>query len=139
MHLLCIYRHLLHVVIIFHKLQLISMSKLAKYLILDLEEDWAKPSIKFFRSSGAYGYIVWLFLIDNYFSERKTSVEEVVSKLEKYASRRTIIDFLNKGAEAKFLEKETSLIDKRKTIITPSNTTIEEYKVWSENFIKSII
>ena len=139
MHLLCIYRQLLHVVIIFHKLQLISMSKLAKYLILDLEEDWAKPSIKFFRSSGAYGYIVWLFLIDNYFSERKTSVEEVVSKLEKYASRRTIIDFLNKSVEAKFLEKETSLIDKRKTIITPSNTTIEEYKVWSENFIKNIV
>ena len=115
------------------------MSKLAKYLILDLEEDWTKPSIKFFRNGTAYGYIVWLFLIDNYFSERKTSVEEVVSKLEKYASRRTIIDFLNKGAEAKFLEKETSLIDKRKTIITPSNTTIEEHKVWSENFIKSII
>ena len=139
MHLLFIYRHLLHVVIIFHKLQLIIMSKLAKYLILDLEEDWAKPSLKFFRSNGAYGYIVWLFLIDNYFSEKTTSVEEVVSKLERYASRRTIIDFLNKGAEAKFLEKETSLIDKRKTIITPSNTTIEEYKVWSENFIKSII
>ena len=115
------------------------MSKLAKYLIFDLQNDWSKPSIKFFRSNGAYGYIVWLFLIDNYFSERKTSVEEVVSKLEKYASRRTIIDFLNKSVEAKFLEKETSLIDKRKTIITPSNTTIEEYKVWSENFIKSII
>ena len=139
MHLLFIYRHLLHVVIIFHKLQLISMSKLAKYLILDLEEDWAKPSIKFFRSNGAYGYIVWLFLIDNYFSERKTYVESVVSKLEKYASRRTIIDFLNKSVEAKFLEKETSLIDKRKTIITPSNITIEEYKVWSGNFIKNVV
>ena len=139
MHLLCIYRQLLHVVIIFHKLQLINMSKLAKYLILDLEEDWAKPSIKFFRSNGAYGYIVWLHLVDNYFSERKTYVESVVSKLEKYASRRTIIDFLNKGADAKFLNKEISLDDKRKTIITPSNITIEEYKVWSENFIKSVV
>ena len=107
--------------------------------MLDLEEDWAKPSIKFFRSNGAYGYIVWLHLVDNYFSERKTYVESVVSKLEKYASRRTIIDFLNKGADAKFLNKEISLDDKRKTIITPSNITIEEYKVWSGNFIKNVV
>ena len=115
------------------------MSKLAKYLILDLEEDWSKPSIKFFRSSGAYGYIVWLYLIDKYFSEREITVEDVVLKLEKYASRRTIIDFLNKAVDAKFLEKHTSLDDKRKTIITPSNITIEEYKVWSEKFIKNVV
>ena len=131
--------HFLHINLIFHKLQLTIMSKLAKYLILDLEEDWSKPSIKFFRSSGAYGYIVWLYLIDNYFSEEIITVENVILKLEKYASRRTIIDFLNKGVDAKFLEKETSLDDKRKTIITPSNITIEEYKVWSKNFIKSIV
>ena len=131
--------HFLHINLIFHKLQLTIMSKLAKYLILDLEEDWSKPSIKFFRSSGAYGYIIWLFLIDSYFSEKKITVEDVVLKLEKYASRRTIIDFLNKGVDAKFLEKDTSLDDKRKTIITPSNITIEEYKVWSENFIKSVV
>ena len=131
--------HFLHINLIFHKLQLTIMSKLAKYLILDLEEDWSKPSIKFFRSSGSYGYIIWLYLIDNHFSEKKITVEDVVVKLEKYASRRTIIDFLNKGVEAKFLEKETSLDDKRKTIITPSNITIEEYKVWSKNFIKSIV
>ena len=131
--------HFLHINLIFHKLQLTIMSKLAKYLILDLEEDWSKPSIKFFRSSGAYGYIIWLFLIDSYFSEKKITVEDVVLKLEKYASRRTIIDFLNKGVEAKFLEKDTSLDDKRKTIITPSNITIEEYKVWSEKFIKNVV
>ena len=131
--------HFLHINLIFHKLQLTIMSKLAKYLILDLEEDWSKPSIKFFRSSGAYGYIIWLFLIDSYFSEKKITVEDVVLKLEKYASRRTIIDFLNKGVDAKFLEKDTSLDDKRKTIITPSNITIEEYKVWSEKFIKNVV
>ena len=131
--------HFLHINLIFHKLQLTIMSKLAKYLILDLEEDWSKPSIKFFRSSGAYGYIIWLYLIDSYFSEKKITVEDVVLKLEKYASRRTIIDFLNKGVEAKFLEKDTSLDDKRKTIITPSNITIEEYKVWSEKFIKNVV
>ena len=115
------------------------MSKLAKSLILDLEEDWSKPSIKFFRSSGAYGYIVWLYLIDNYFSEEIITVENVILKLEKYASRRTIIDFLNKGVDVKFLKKEIYLNDKRKTVITPSEITIEEYKVWAKNFINNII
>ena len=115
------------------------MSKLAKYLILDLEEDWTKPSIKFFRNGTAYGYISWLYLIDGYFSEKKLTVENVVLKLEKYASRRTVINFLNKGVENKFLEKKISLNDKRKIIITPSNITIEEYSVWSKKFIRSII
>ena len=98
-----------------------------------------KTIYKIFRSSGAYGYIVWLYLIDNYFSEEIITVENVVLKLEKYASRRTIIGFLNKGVDSKFLEKDTSLDDKRKTIITPSNITIEEYKVWSEKFIKNVV
>ena len=107
--------------------------------MLDLEEDWTKPSIKFFRNGTAYGYISWLYLIDNYFSEKKITVEDVILKLEKYASRRTVINFLNKGVENKFLEKKISLNDKRKIIITPSNVTIEEYKFWSENFIKNVV
>ena len=51
------------------------MSKLAKYLILDLEEDWSKPSIKFFRSSGAYGYVVWLTIINCNYSKKEMTVE----------------------------------------------------------------
>ena len=47
------------------------MSKLAKYLISDLEGDSLKSSIKFFRSSGAYGYILWLTVVDNFYSEKK--------------------------------------------------------------------
>ena len=46
------------------------MSKLAKYLISDLNGDWSKPSIKFFRSSGAYGYIIWLTIINCNFEKR---------------------------------------------------------------------
>ena len=43
------------------------MSKLAKYLIKDLKGDLSKPSIKFFRSNGAYGYVVWLIIINSNF------------------------------------------------------------------------
>ena len=49
------------------------MLKLAKYLISDLKGDWSKPSIKFFRSNGAYGYIIWLTIIDCYFEKNEIS------------------------------------------------------------------
>jgi len=115
------------------------MSKLAKFLISDLKEDWSKPSIKFFRSSGAYGYIIWLTVINNYFEKRRITVEILVLEVEKYASRRTILDFIQKGVEAKFLSKIESNKDKRKTFIEPSEITIQEYNEWSRKFIKNII
>ena len=115
------------------------MSKLAKYLIYDLQEDWSKPSVKFFRSSGAYGYIIWLIIIDAYFEKREVTVEALVLEVEKYASRRTILDFIQKGVEAKLLSRIESNKDKRKTFIEPSEITIQEYNEWSREFIKNII
>jgi hypothetical protein len=115
------------------------MSKLAKYLISDLQGDWSKPSIKFFRSSGAYGYITWLTIIDAYYEKKKMSIEKIVVDLEAYASRRTIIDFINKGVEANFIKKINSFEDKRKTLVEPTNITIKEYSEWSEDFIKSVV
>ena len=115
------------------------MSKLAKILISDLQEDWSKPSIKFFRSSGAYGYIIWLTIIDSYFDKREIAIETLVSEVEKYASRRTILDFIQKGVEAKFINKIESGKDKRKIFIKPSKSTFQEYKEWSKEFIKNII
>ena len=118
--------------------KLYSMSKLAKYLISDLEGDTSKPSIKFFRSNGAYGYILWLTIMDNFYSKEKMTIDELVAKIEKYASRRTILDFIYKGVDAKFLEKKVFPDDKRKVLIEPTDTTIKEYVIWSENFIKSV-
>jgi len=118
--------------------KLYSMSKLAKYLISDLQEDSSKPSIKFFRSNGAYGYILWLTIMDNFYSKEKMTIDELVAKIEKYASRRTILDFIYKGVDAKFLEKKVFPDDKRKFLIEPTDTTIKEYVIWSENFIKSV-
>ena len=115
------------------------MSKLAKYLISDLQEDWSKPSIKFFRSNGAYGYIIWLIIIDTYFDKKDITIETLVLEVEKYASRRTILDFIQKGVEAKFLSRIESNKDKRKTFIEPSKITIQEYKEWSREFIKNVI
>ena len=115
------------------------MSKLAKYLILDLKEDWSKPSIKFFRSNGAYGYIIWLIIIDAYFEKRKITIETLALEVEKYASRRTILDFIQKGVEAKFLSRIESNEDKRKIFIEPSEITIQEYNEWSIDFIRNVV
>ena len=116
-----------------------SMSKLAKYLISDLKGDWSKPSIKFFRSNGAYGYIIWLTIINCYYEKKKISIVKLVNDVESYASRRTVLDFINKGVEAKFIKKINSIEDKRKILIEPSSTTVNEYSEWSNAFIKSVV
>ena len=115
------------------------MSKLAKFLISDLQKDWSKTSIKFFRSNGAYGYIIWLTIIEAYFGKREINTEVLALEVGKYASRRTILDFIQKGVEAKFLCRKESDKDKRKTFIEPSKITIQEYKEWSREFIKNVI
>jgi len=115
------------------------VSKLAKYLISDLKGDWSKPSIKFFRSNGAYGYIIWLTIINCCFEKKEISIEKLVTDIEQYASRRTVLEFINKGVEGKFINKKNSNEDKRKILIEPSDTTIKEYSEWSNKFIKSIV
>ena len=114
------------------------MSKLAKHLIADLKGDWSKPSVKFFRSNGAHGYIVWLTIMNSYFEKRDISIENIVNDVETYASRRTIIEFINKGVASNYLKKINSTEDKRKILIQPSEVTIKEYSEWSNEFIKSI-
>ena len=115
------------------------MSKLAKVLISDIREDWSKPSIKFFRSNGAYGYIIWLTIINSNFEKKDLSIEKLAIDVASYASRRTIVDFIDKGVKAKFLKRINSTKDKRKTLIEPTDITIKEYSEWSSEFVKSIV
>ena len=115
------------------------MSKLANVLINDFLCDWSKPSIKFFRSNGAYGYMIWLTLISKHNEKKKISIEQLITCVDAYASRRTVIDFITKGVQAKFIKKINSDEDKRKNLIEPTDVTIKEYSEWSEKFIKDII
>ena len=100
------------------------MSKLAKFLIEDLQGDWSKPSLKFFRSNDAYGYVIWLTLMYSYSEKENVSIETIIKSVENYASRRTIIDFINKGVKANFIIKKNSTDDKRKIFVEPSDITI---------------
>ena len=115
------------------------MSKLAKFLIEDIQGDWSKPSLKFFRSNDAYGYVIWLTLMNSHSEKEKLSIESIIKKVENYASRRTVVDFINKGVEANFIIKKNSTDDKRKIFVEPSDIAIKEYEEWSNQFIKSII
>ena len=115
------------------------MSKLAKFLIEDLQGDWSKPSLKFFRSNDAYGYVIWLTLMNSHSEKEKLSIESIIKKIENYASRRTVVEFINKGVEANFIIKKNSIDDKRKILIEPSDITIKEYEEWSNEFIKSVV
>jgi hypothetical protein len=115
------------------------MSKLAKFLIEDLQGDWSKPSLKFFRSNDAYGYVIWLTLMYSYSEKENVSIETIIKSVENYASRRTIIDFINKGVKANFIIKKNSTDDKRKIFVEPSDITIKEYEEWSNKFIKSVV
>tara|TARA_B100000927_G_scaffold54329_1_gene41316 strand:- start:774 stop:1121 length:348 start_codon:yes stop_codon:yes gene_type:complete len=115
------------------------MSKLANALINDFRSDWSKPSIKFFRSNGAYGYMIWLTLMSHYFDKKNISIEEIVATVSQYGSRRTVINFINKGVDGNFIKKINSSEDKRKNLIQPTNITIKEFREWSDKFTKSII
>ena len=115
------------------------MSKLEKFLIEDIQGDWSKPSLKFFRSNDAYGYVIWLTLMNSHSEKEKLSIESIIKKIENYASRRTVVEFINKGVEANFIIKKNSTNDKRKIFVEPSDITIKEYEEWSNEFIKSVV
>ena len=114
------------------------MSKLAKYLISDFKGDGSKPSVKFFRSNGAHGYIIWLTVMNSHFEKQNISIANIINNTNVYASRRTILDFISKAVAANYLRKVNSTEDKRKVLIQPSEITTEEFTEWSNEFIKSI-
>ena len=114
------------------------MLKLTSFLIEDLKRDWSKPSIKFFRSSGAYGYIIWLTIMNAHFEKIDLTIEETVNDVENYGSRRTALDFINKAANANYIKKINSVQDRRKILIQPTEITIKEFSEWSKEFIEGI-
>ena len=74
------------------------------------------------------------------YNEKKTiSVETLIIEVIDFGSRRTIIDFIKKGVEAKFINKIESSDGKKKILIEPTEITIKEFYEWSNKFLKSIV
>ena len=112
------------------------MSKLAKFLIDDLQGDQSKPSLKFFRSNDAYGYVIWLTLMNNYSEKEKITIESIIKKIENYASRRTVIDFINRGVEANFIIKKTPLMIKEKFLLSHQILQLKNTRNGLTNLLK---
>jgi len=110
----------------------------AEFLINDFKGDTEIKSIKFFRSNGAYGYIAWLTIISTYLNKTELTSEKLVVSLESYASRRTVLDFLDKSFKKGFIEKKSSAKDKRKTLLEPSKITLVGFNEWSLEFISNV-
>ena len=113
------------------------MKKFTKYLLKEFQTERSK-SIAFFRSHKAYGYILWLKLMESYFSDKKISTEKFIEIGSKYASRRTVNKFLSKADKLNFIEKVVSKKDKRIIYILPSKISVVEYTDWANKFLKSI-
>jgi len=113
------------------------MKKFTKYLLKEFQTERSK-SIAFFRSHKAYGYILWLKLMESYFSNKKISTEKFIEIGSKYASRRTVNKLLSKADKLNFIEKVVSKKDKRIIYILPSKISVAEYTDWANKFLKSI-
>ncbi len=114
------------------------MINLTEYLLSEFKEDSPGKSIKFFRSHGSYGYVIWLTLLLKYFKKETLPIEELVLSAEKYASRRTVVDFINKSSNSGYLLKAISKTDRRKVFVEPTPITISEYSYWATKFIDNI-
>ena len=73
------------------------------------------------------------------FWKKNISIENIVNNVEIYASRRTILNFINKSVNAKYIKKINSIEDKRKVLLQPTEVAIKEFSEWSNEFIKSIL
>tara|TARA_Y100000768_G_C23894607_1_gene641923 strand:- start:666 stop:1013 length:348 start_codon:yes stop_codon:yes gene_type:complete len=114
------------------------MNNLADFLIKEFTEESSKKSIKFFRSYGAHGYVIWLNIISKHINNQNLFIEDLIDLSLKFASRRTIIDFINKGIAEGYLTKSNSNDDKRKVMVKPTKITLEEYKEWGKYFIANL-
>ena len=58
------------------------MINLAKFLLSEFQEDSSQKSIKFFRSRGGYGYVIWLTVILEYLKKEPIPIEALILATE---------------------------------------------------------
>ena len=95
-----------------------------------LQYNKMEKSVSFFRRS-SHSYVVWLMVLDHYFNSKKLSVENVEEKVSHMISRKTLFSFLDDAVQNNFLIKTHDPKDKRRTLLTPTQVTLDEFKTWS--------
>ena len=95
-----------------------------------LQYNKMEKSVNFFRRS-THSYAVWLLVLDYYSESKKLSVENIQEKVRCMVSRKTLYSFLDDAVKNNFLIKTNDPKDKRRTLLTPTHNTLDEFKTWS--------
>ena len=70
-------------------------------------------------------------ILDHYFNSKKLSVENIGKEMRHMVSIKTLFSFLDDAVQNNFLIKTHDPEDKRRTLLTPTQVTLDEFKTWS--------
>jgi len=86
------------------------------------------------------GRLLMFKIMHSYFLNENVHVEELIRQIPiSIASRLSLFKLIDDAVKKGIINKETSNgLDKRKKIITPSETLVKEYKDWLNHYINQI-
>ena len=109
-----------------------------KFLIKDYKYTSKKfKTVTYFRQS-MHSYLLWLHILETYYSKKFKTSEQLVNSLKQYASRKTILTILNNSLKLGYMEKRKSEKDKRISNYIPTEITVKEYEEWKRNLQDNI-
>ena len=96
-------------------------------------------NVSYFRRSPG-GKLLMFKIMHSYFLGEHLHVEELIRKVPiSVSSRLSLFTLIDNAVKKEILKKETSNgSDKRKKVITPSDSFIKEYKEWLHHYISEI-
>jgi hypothetical protein len=96
-------------------------------------------SVSYFRRSPG-GKLLMFKIMHSYFLSEHLHVEELIRKVPiSVASRLSLFTLIDSAVKKGILKKETFIgSDKRKKVITPSDSFVKEYKEWLHHYITEI-
>jgi len=117
-----------------------TLSNISSYLFDEfLKHSDKYKSVSYFRRSPG-GSLLMFKIMHSYFLNKDLYVEELIRKVPiSIASRLSLFTLIDNAVKKGILIKESSTVgDKRKKSITPSDIFIKEYKDWLHHYISEI-
>lgn len=111
-----------------HKIEMLdnSLPIIKKLLVLLFDRD-ISSTLGFFRSD-VYRYFFLLTFMVEYFEGSEISQEHAISLVpQKYASRIKRLQVLKQAVELGYIIEESSTVDKRRRIYSPSTELVSEF------------
>ena len=117
-----------------------SIANISSFLFDEFLKNSDKyKSVSYFRRSPG-GKLLMFKIMHSYFLGEHLYVEELIRKVPiSVASRLSLFTLIDNAVKKGILKKETfNGSDKRKKVITPSDSFIKEYKDWLHHYISEI-